>query len=77
MYTSLKDTNTNVVYAWINNETKKEVILSQNQWKPESEWTDAEIETLFSTSTDTITEPEAEPELPLELPFTDDYSSDD
>ena len=75
MYTSLKDTNTNVVYAWINNETKKEVILSQNQWKPESEWTDAEIETLFTPMQEAKIE--AEPELPLEIQFTDDYSNDD
>lgn len=76
MYTSLKDINTGVVYAWTNNKTGEQVIIDRDNWKPASEWSEQEIASLFTV--EPIQEVvEAEPTLPLDLPFTDDYSNDD
>jgi rhamnogalacturonyl hydrolase YesR len=74
MFKSLTDVNTGVVYAWTNTRTGEEVILPQTNWKRASEWSEAEIASLFNAAPEKT---EAEPELPLELTFTDDSSVDD
>ncbi len=53
MFRAIKDTNTGVVYDWVNtleDGTEIWVSIPPENWKRENEWTSEEIELLFSTA---------------------------
>jgi len=60
MFRAIKDTNTGVVYDWIKtdeNGNETSVNLPRELWKKEQDWTNEEIEALFSGNqiTDSVT----------------------
>lgn len=60
MFKAIKDTNTGVVYDWVNelsDGTTISVNIPSNNWKKEQEWTKEEIENLFSLTTNTAEAP--------------------
>lgn len=60
MFRAIKDTNTGVVYEWVKTDSEGVetwINIPSENWKKEQEWTNEEIEALFSAAPSTAEQP--------------------
>ena len=63
MFTAVTDSNTTIVYEWVEDKTGDRTLVPSSNWKPKQEWTHDEIIDLFISREEVIEDDDSLSEL--------------